>query len=483
MSPCYTGGMSWLHPLRSRVSLPVWEKLQAFPGPTIRNTLPDRLPDLQVKAVLSHEVNEDQAALFQRRLLATDTMLREQDHPTAAVFRIALACRCEEILSAPGPRAARIRALADYYASLGAQLPYQDSALPTPGDLPVTWQDLEPGARLGRIAGPSVLGPVRVHLLDIEQPRFSAHLCQGRSLQKLAAEHGALAASSGGFFLYSEPDIAPPSQRGDPVGMLVSQGQIQVLPLLSRAALWSTKGGPLRIEHTTLSGLTLSQGEWNCTVAGHNDPSTLDRKPTLFNRAWGPVSLDGWGPSFAIVDRQVTSVTGGAQRIPLNGAVIALPKGHALPELGGLEIQAPWHNAMAGGPALLEDGRIEIERAPEDFAGTAPPITFSADETFDQNLLPRLGVGLRPDGSFVLACVDGRNLKHALGLTLHGLAELLQAQGCTQAMNLDGGSSKRLWVRGHGGVDLADTEMVTGAASGRVRPVRTALLWHGRDSG
>ena len=159
--------MSWLHPLRSRVSQPVWEKLQAFPGPTIRHTIPDPLPDLQVQAVLADEVNEDQAALFQRRLLATDRILRDQVHPTAAVFRIALACRCEEILSAPGPRAARIRALADYYASLGAQLPYQGSDLPSPWALPVQWQDLEPGARLGRIVGDSVLGPTRIHLLEL----------------------------------------------------------------------------------------------------------------------------------------------------------------------------------------------------------------------------------------------------------------------------------------------------------------------------
>ncbi len=473
--------MSWLKQLRPRVSAQVWEKLQAFPGPTLRSTIPDPLPHLQVHTVLAAEVNEDQAALFQRRLLATDALLQSQAHPTAAAFRIALACRCEEILAAPGPHAARIRALADYYASLGAQLPYQNSDLPQPWDLPAQWQALQAGSRLGRIVGDSVLGPTRIHLLELDTPRFSAHLCKGRTLPEIAAQQGALAASSGGFFLYSEADIAAPSQRGDPVGMLVSEGQVHSLPLLARAALWAPKHGPPRIERTTLSGLQLRQGDWHCRVAGHNDPSTLDQDPTLFNRAWGPVSLDGWGPSFALVDHQVVSVANGAQRIPLNGAVIALPKGHPLPELGALGIQAPWHNAMAGGPSLLRDGQLQIERAPEDFAGTAPPITFSADETFDQNLLPRLGVGIRPNGSLVLACVDGRNLKHALGLTLHGLAKLLRRQGCTQAMNLDGGSSKRLWVRELGGVDLPDTEMVTAGASGRVRPVRSAMLWYGGE--
>ena len=471
--------MSWLKQLRPRVSVQVWEKLQAFPGPTLRASIPDPLPPLQVQTALAVEVNEAQAALFQRRLLATDALLEEQDHPTAAVFRIALACRCEEILAAPGLHATRIRALADYYGSLGAQLPYQDSALPLPWELTPQWKTLAPGARLARIQGGSRLGPVHIHLLELADPKFSAHLCGDQSLAELAEEHRALAASSGGFFLYSEPDIAPPSKRGDPVGLLVSQGQVQTLPLLGRAALWAPRGRRPRIGRPTMSGLVLKQGRWRCQIAGHNDPTILDEQPTLFNRAWGPVSLDGWGPSFAIVDQQVVSLAPGAQRIPLNGAVIALPKEHPMPELGAIKIDSPWHNAMAGGPALLQDGEVRIERTPEDFAGSAPPITFSADETFDQNLLPRLGVGLRPDGSLVLACVDGRNLKHALGLTLHGLAELLRGQGCTQALNLDGGSSKRLWVRGEGGVDLPDTEMVTADASGRVRPVRTALLWYG----
>ena len=30
----------------------------------------------------------------------------------------------------------------------------------------------------------------------------------------------------------------------------------------------------------------------------------------------------------------------------------------------------------------------------EDFKGSAPPVTFSQDETHDHNLLPRMGVGI-----------------------------------------------------------------------------------------
>lgn len=113
----------------------------------------------------------------------------------------------------------------------------------------------------------------------------------------------------------------------------------------------------------------------------------------------------------------------------------------------------------------------------EEFAGTAPPVTFSQDETFDQNLLPRMGVGLRDDGSLLFCAVDGRDFERAPGMTLRQLASVLRAHGCVRAMNLDGGSSKRMVVGGRV-VDLPSTEVQTGGAPGPVRPVRSGILIH-----
>jgi len=93
----------------------------------------------------------------------------------------------------------------------------------------------------------------------------------------------------------------------------------------------------------------------------------------------------------------------------------------------------------------------------EDFWRTAPPVTFSQDETGDQNLLPRMGVGVDAEGRLLCAAVDGRN-EAALGMTLAGLGELMALLGCQDALNLDGGSSKRMCVRGEI-VDLPTTEV------------------------
>ena len=66
-----------------------------------------------------------------------------------------------------------------------------------------------------------------------------------------------------------------------------------------------------------------------------------------------------------------------------------------------------------------------------------------------------------------MVAIDGRNLDQALGLTLRGTANLLEALGCVKAMNLDGGSSKRMVIRhethGHKVVCLSTTEIKAAA--------------------
>jgi len=113
----------------------------------------------------------------------------------------------------------------------------------------------------------------------------------------------------------------------------------------------------------------------------------------------------------------------------------------------------------------------------EDFLSGVPPATFSGDETGDRNLLPRLAVGLTPEHEVVMAAVDGRNFHQALGMTLRDTAKLMSMLGCVDAVNLDGGSSKRMVLQGRV-LDLPTTEVVPAAsdsddgAAGAAQPVR-----------
>ena len=129
---------------------------------------------------------------------------------------------------------------------------------------------------------------------------------------------------------------------------------------------------------------------------------------------------------------------------------------------------------------LVEAGEQVLDRRREDFWGTAPPITFSQDETGDRNLLARMAIGLDGEGRLLAAAIDGRNMKRVLGMTLGGVSRLMLRLGCVTAANFDGGSSKRMLVEGQI-VDLPSTEIVAGEAEvTQVRPVHSAVLLRSR---
>ena len=446
-----------------------------------------------IVAALGSEVDCDQAALFARRAAAAWALLDGlAPDPTARVLRVGLACRLRDVLAASPPRALRVRAVVDFYTSQAALVRHRHAGGPALDHRLATldWVDVAAGLRHARLSGPTDQGPVSANLLTVA-PGCRLRTRDARGCGDVGAwveAQGAAAATSGGFFLYSEADIEPPSARRDPVGLLVEGGAVTVPPLLRRTTLAQGRDGEARICRLGPEDaeLVLDCGARLRPVAT-NAPSALaaliprpDVIPVVaFNRAFGAISPPHAGRSVAVVGARIGSVGAGALPIPLHGAVLALPPGVTVAaRRGRWHLRDPLTAAMAGGPRLLRDGRVDLDRAADDLAGTAPPVTFSQDETYDQNRLPRLGVGRRPDGTLVFAAIDGRDVERAPGFTLGGLARLLAAVGCTDAVNLDGGSSKRMVVAGRV-VDRPSTE-VGGADGVSVRPVHTAVLIYAR---
>jgi len=85
------------------------------------------------------------------------------------------------------------------------------------------------------------------------------------------------------------------------------------------------------------------------------------------------------------------------------------------------------HDALGAGPMLLVAGKV-------------------VDHGQRQRSIrhPRSALGLKPDAVVWLA-VDGRAAE-AAGMTLGETAIVLQALGCTDALNLDGGGSTTMWL-------------------------------------
>lgn len=428
---------------------------------------------------LSLEVDAGQAELFARRVAAVERQLTALGDATGRLLRVGLRQRLQGILQAPRPRALRVRALADFYYSFAGRWLHARRvgvAAPslTEATSSLTWEPVFDGGELAVIDGVFSGGPVHANVLRLRPETVRAQVLDCRAAVARGipfAAHvdtlGALAAISGGFFLYSEPDIDLPSRRFDPVGLLVSQGEVLSPPVFARGALLFDALGHWSIERCVPAGVRLLQGGAAADLASAVTRCAAELGPDV--------------PSVSVAAGQVVAV-GRQLPVPLNGFVVTSAQGWNVGEAVSFSAPCmangtPVHDAVAGGPLLLEEGAPCVDLRAEGFWGTAPPLTFSQDETGDRNTLPRLAAGIDAQGRLILVAVDGRNFERALGMTLGEVGNLLQSLGCVVATNLDGGSSKRMVVGGRT-LDLASTEVEQGTPqTAKVRPVHTAVVF------
>lgn len=143
----------------------------------------------------------------------------------------------------------------------------------------------------------------------------------------------------------------------------------------------------------------------------------------------------------------VSQVVHGTEALPLreNQVILALSDVNTSgTTLGGIEVgqtitinawtsDTRWHDAVfscGGGDMLLKNGQL-----------TSAATTSKA---------PRTVLGTRDDGSCVILVCDGRQTGLADGISLRDAALQLQAQGCTNVVNLDGGGSTIIASRANG---------------------------------
>ena len=97
--------------------------------------------------------------------------------------------------------------------------------------------------------------------------------------------------------------------------------------------------------------------------------------------------------------------------------------------------------------------RWERDIEAEDIVTTGPMLLVGGEcepvtkDGFNTARHPRTAVGRRADGTVVLVVADGRN-ELAAGLTMAELQQVMAALGCRDAINLDGGGSTAMVVRG-----------------------------------
>jgi hypothetical protein len=327
-----------------------------------------------------------------------------------------------------------------------------------------------PGVELYRLSDPALLSPpgvVAVQLLRLDPSRVDLQLVLAQdtvlgmeTVPDMALRSDATAAINAGFFL----------PTGEPAGLLKIDGELVSDVAAHRGAVAFIPGrfahAPrLLFDQVSASvGVDVGRGKRRRFVKV--DGVDTVRAPgalVLFTpRFWTDTRTpcDG-GTEFVIEGRPmlVSERRDGVctSAIPRRGAVLAA--GPALPaeRLGGLAVgervqarsfyhtlngtrPSDWDTApsIVGGVGLLcIGGRLVKDWGPE-----------QARSGFTTERHPRTVVGTAGDGRIWLLTVDGRNKKLSLGMNFAELQTLITRVGLVDALNLDGGGSTTMVVRG-----------------------------------
>lgn len=268
----------------------------------------------------------------------------------------------------------------------------------------------------------------------------------------MVARTGALIGINADFF----------GNDGDPLGAMLSEGELVSEPYFPRTAVaWGPEGG-LRFDSPAFSASIEPVGAPRIRIDGFNR-SVRSGEIVLFTRKGGNASSKLRCTAFLFEAKQpvplnatfslrLKTTVPGVTDIPVAlDEVILMVSPERIAEVSaslfaGLEYdfktrltgQIDWSTmkeAIGGGPRLVVDGVARVTRDYERF-----------DPSYN-NRHPRSAVGYTRNGEVVLLAVDGR-MESSKGLTLDELANLMVKLGCVDAMNLDGGGSSTLVLGG-----------------------------------
>ncbi|MGH2675086.1 MAG: phosphodiester glycosidase family protein, partial [Actinomycetota bacterium] len=194
-----------------------------------------------------------------------------------------------------------------------------------------------------------------------------------------------------------------------------------------------------------------------------------------------PVSGRQWAPGFAgvAVDYQVAEVTCSPTALAVPGPGQVVLSGQPGTDGGilvgslalGETVTLTWSigfpgvlDTVGGIPLLVENGAVAVPK----------PCTTSICKRH-----PRTSIGVTGAGKILMVVVDGRR-KDSRGVTLGRFARLMQGLNARFALNLDGGGSSTMVVRGRKG----GLRVVNRPSDGGQRKVSSAVLvLKGKDPG
>lgn len=353
-------------------------------------------------------------------------------------------------------------------------------------------QTIAPGVfyqALKRINPPTWVGVVRIPLPLPKELVLTSGLGDGTGFtRRTVSQIASFVQQSKGYVTaainadYFAMNFSP--YAGDPLGIHIQEGELISLPWANRSALVGLRDGRVLITRFRFSAQVKFPDGTEASLDGLNQAPPREGL-CLFTPAFGNTTQTPSGTTEIVATAnlplrpnnpltltvQRVNDTGNSQ-IPQDGVVLVgtgkfseqlktiapNEKLEITVTLNPLDSNFDPQNiswAIGGGPRLLRDGQISIECEQEGFS-----------LSFRQTKHPRTAVGLKED-ALLWVVVDGRQPGYSEGMSLDELAELLLNAGCKDALNLDGGGSSTMFVRG---------AVVNRPSDGRERPIANALF-------
>jgi len=274
-----------------------------------------------------------------------------------------------------------------------------------------------------------------------------------------AEEHRVVGAVNGDFY----------ASGGIPIGAQVIAGWPLKMPAGNRSVFGVDTGGEPFFEVIGFQGGFLAADGGSKQIQGINETRDEDelivynqfKGSSTGTNYWGvEVTVETLDGQTAINDTFRVTVTAkdsimdpghGDNAIPADGWVLS---GHGVAAdfledrvfvgdtlaiyLGFPPATLPVAELIGGGPRIVRDGAQSVESVAEGFGAS-----FASDRH------PRTAVGFSQDSTTVyFFTVDGRQTGYSVGMSLYELADYMLEWGVWEGINLDGGGSTTMVVRG-----------------------------------
>ena len=240
---------------------------------------------------------------------------------------------------------------------------------------------------------------------------------------------------------YFKPD------SGVPLGASMIDKKIITGPLYKRVAFGITPDKKYQMQKIDIKG-EINVGKKKLPLFNINQPVFSNNRFTVFTDQWGTCTpkTSIYYSHIAVKDGMIKNIKNSSIFIPKGGFVIVGPNKFFPKYIDKKDkitysvklMPDKWNDmqyALGGGPFLVKNGRKFIDK--QNFT-----------PSFLWKKLPRTAIGYTKAGTLVIVTIDGYKKGISEGATMSELSQIMWDLGCYNAMNLDGGTSTQMVIKG-----------------------------------